>query len=184
LKVYNKQLAQQIKAQEQAKQDINASIVESKDLEPQVVPLMKKMLVALEEFVKSDLPFHKAERVKSIGELKDLMVNADATTSDRFRNIMDIYTVEGEYGNTYEAYSDTLNVDGTEIEVDMLRVGRLALYYQTKDGKTSGMWDKTNKAWKALPEDTNRHVRKAIKVAAKQIAPELMNLIISAPEGV
>ena len=65
----------------------------------------------------------------------------------------------------------------------MLRIGRLALYYQTKDQKVSGMWDRGSASWTSLDSDANRNIRKAIKVAAKTVAPELMTLMISAPEG-
>ncbi|NND82340.1 MAG: DUF3450 domain-containing protein [Gammaproteobacteria bacterium] len=183
LKVYNEQLKKQLAAQQQAKADIRGSIAGSKDLEPQVVPLMSKMLTALEQFVNADLPFHLDVRKESIADLKALMLNSEASNSDRFRNIMDIYTVETEYGNTYEAYPSTVMIDGTETPVDMLRVGRLGLYYQTKDQKQSGMYDLASGGWKALPESTNRNIRKAIKVAAKTIAPELMSIPVSAPEA-
>lgn len=179
LKVYNDQLAKQLEAQAKAKSEISQSIAKAQGLEPQVVPLLNKMLVALEKFVNADLPFNKEERLESIGRLKALMVSPDATTSDRFRNIMDIYNAETEYGTNYEAYKEV--VDGNE--VDMLRIGRLALYYQTIDQKNSFMWDTTNKEWKALDAGYNRNVRKAIKVAAKTIAPELLTLLIPAPEG-
>lgn len=186
LKVYNDQLVKQLAAQKEAKREILVSIEQSKGLEPQVAPLLNKMLSALEQFVQADLPFHQDSRLESIGRLKSLMVAPEASTSDRFRNIMDIYTVETEYGNSYEAYKATLDVagNGEEIEVDMLRIGRVALFYQTRDQKVSGMWDSENKAWKTLPSGTNRNVRTAIKVAAKTVAPELLSLPISAPEGV
>ena len=183
LKVYNDQLAKQLVAQQQAKSEIRASIAQSKDLGPQVVPVLSKMLVALEKFIQSDLPFHLDERMESVGELKSLMLNSEASTSDRFRNIMDIYTVETEYGNTYEAYPDSVDINGIDTPVDMLRVGRLALFYQTKNQKVSGMWDRASNSWKQLPDSTNRNIRKAIKVAAKTIAPELMSLPISASGG-
>lgn len=179
LKVYNDQLAKQLDAQQKAKGEINTSIAQSKDLGPQVVPILDKMLVALERFIKADLPFHLEERMTSVGELQALMLNSEASSSDRFRNIMDIYGVETEYGSTYEAYPGTIG----ETPVDMLRVGRLGLYYQTKDQKVSGMWDKATGQWVELDSGYNRDIRKAIKVAAKTIAPELMNLPISAPEG-
>jgi len=184
LKVYNKQLEDQLKAQTVAKREILVSIDKSKDLEPQVAPLLGKMLGALESFVKADLPFNKEDRMASIFKLKDLMTNPEASTSSRFRSIMDIYTVEMEYGNNYEAYKAVQNVNGEEIEVDMLRIGRIALYYQTKDQKVSAMWDTANNSWKTLPSDTNRNIRKAIKVAAKTTAPELLSLPLTAPEGV
>lgn len=184
LKVYNDQLAQQLTAQQTARGEILASIDKAKDLEPQVVPLLNKMLVALERFVKADLPFHLDDRLESVGRLKSLMVSPEASTSDRFRNIMDIYTAELEYGNSYEAYKATLPINGNDIEVDMLRIGRVALYYQTRDQKTSGMWDAASGAWTALPSSANRDIRTAIKVAAKTVAPELLSIPIPAPEGV
>ena len=184
LKVYNDQLAKQLQAQQAAKGDILASIEDSKTLEPQIVPLMNQMLSALEKFIKADLPFHLDDRLESIGALQGLMVDAGASTSDRFRNIMDIYTVELEYGNTTEAYPATQDIGGVETPVDMLRVGRLALYSQTKDQNTSYMWDRASGAWVELPSSTNRNIRTAIKVAAKTVAPELLSLPISAPEGV
>ena len=183
LKVYNDQLAKQLTAQQTAKGDIQASIEDSKTLEPQIVPLMNKMLAALEQFIRADLPFRLDERLESVGALQGLMVDAGASTSDRFRNIMDIYSVETEYGNTYEAYPDTQDINGVETPVDVLRVGRLALYSQTKDQNTSFMWDRAAGGWAQLPSGTNRSIRTAIKVAAKTVAPELLSLPISAPEG-
>jgi hypothetical protein len=46
------------------------------------------------------------------------------------------------------------------------------------------MWDTASNGWKVLPSGTNRNIRKAIKVAAKTIAPELLSLPLTAPEGV
>lgn len=182
LKVYNDQLAKQLDAQKQAQSEIQTSIGEAADLGPQVVPLLNKMLGALDKFVQADLPFHSDVRMESIGSLKALMVAPEASTSDRFRNIMDIYAAEMEYGNTYEAYKDTQDIGGENIEVDMLRIGRVALYYQTTDQKVSGMWDRETRTWKTLDDSQNRNVRKAIKVAAKTVAPELLSLLIPAPE--
>ncbi|MFT5573890.1 MAG: hypothetical protein ACI9FR_002826 [Cryomorphaceae bacterium] len=183
LKVYNDQLAKQLVAQQTANGEIQVSIGEAANLEPQVVPLLNKMLTALEKFVQADLPFHKDDRLESIGRLKGLMVAPEASTSDRFRNIMDIYAAETEYGNTYEAYKDTQTVNGEQIEVDMLRIGRVGLYYQTSDQKTSYMWDGANRDWKQLDGGQNRNIRKAIKVAAKTVAPELLSLLVPTPEG-
>ena len=184
IKVYNEQLTQQIAAQGTANTEIRNSIDQSAELAPQVANLTDKMLAALETFITSDLPFHLDVRLSSVGQLKALMVDPAASMSDRFRNIMDIYTIETEYGNTYEAYADTINIEGNDIEVDMLRVGRLALYYQTKDGNFSGMWDKSSGSFVDLPESNNRFIRIAIRVAAKMVAPELMNIPTPAPESV
>ncbi len=179
LKVYNAQLQDQIAAQVTANSEIRASTQKAQGLESQVAPLLSKMLSALDKFVNADLPFKMEERRESIARLKALMLEPSATTSSRYRQIMDIYTAEMEYGTTYEAYDS--EIDGRP--VDMLRVGRVGLYYQTKDQQTSAMYDITNRTWKELPASRNRDIRKAIKVAAKTVAPELLSLTINAPEG-
>ncbi|MBT5560539.1 MAG: DUF3450 domain-containing protein [Proteobacteria bacterium] len=184
IKVYNDQLADQIAGQGVAETEIRDSIVQSGSLAPQVADLLGKMLSALETFISADLPFHLDTRLSSVGQLKSLMVDPAASMSDRFRNIMDIYTIETEYGNTYEAYADTITIEGSDVEVDMLRVGRLALYYQTKDGNVSGMWDRASGSFVILPDTNNRYIRTAIRVAAKLVAPELLNIPTPAPEGV
>lgn len=184
IKVYNDQLADQIAGQGVAETEIRDSIVQSGSLAPQVADLLGKMLSALETFISADLPFHMDTRLSSVGQLKSLMVDPAASMSDRFRNIMDIYTIETEYGNTYEAYADTITIEGSDVEVDMLRVGRLALYYQTKDGNVSGMWDRASGSFVILPDTNNRYIRTAIRVSAKLVAPELLNIPTPAPEGV
>lgn len=179
LRVYNQQLGEQLKAQEAAKVKIETAISDSSTLAPQVKPLLNKMIVALEKFIAADLPFHLEERNESVQRLKVLMLESSLTDSERYRNIVDIYTVETEYGQTYEAYSGEID----DQPVDMLRIGRLALFAQTRDQATSYSFDKTTREWKALDSSHNRNIRKAIKVAAKTIAPELLSLPIPAPEA-
>lgn len=184
LNVYIDQLNKQISAQEQAKRDIVTATQAAPQLRPVLVAQMQKMVAELKAFIEGDLPFQRDVRLASIAQLEELMVNADANDADRFRNVLDIYNIELEYGNSYEAYKEVVTVGGNEIEVDMLRVGRLGLYYITQDNAQSGMWNKQAGDWEVLPSSMNRHVRKAVKVAAKRVAPELLNLPISAPEGV
>lgn len=177
LKVYNAQLEEQLGAQDQAKTDIQQSIADAATLNPQVSLLMKKMIVALETFIASDLPFRIDERTESVRRLQDLMSDAAVSDSERFRQVLDIYTIETEYGQSFEAYSDQLN----DQPVDILRIGRLSLYAQTKDQGTSFVYNKASNQWEELDGAINRDIRKAIKVAAKTTAPELLSLPIPSP---
>ena len=163
--------------QKQAGDLIEQSIVDSKALAPQVGPLLEKMIAALEQFVAGDLPFRLEDRQQSIERLKALMLETSVPDSERYRNIMDIYAVEAEYGQSYEAYPGEIG----EQPVDMLRIGRLALYAQTRDQATSYMFNRDTRDWEQLDASYNRTVRKAIKVAAQAIAPELLSLPVQAP---
>lgn len=177
LRVYNEQLAAQLDVQKQAGDLIEQSIVESKALAPQIGPLLEKMISALDQFVASDLPFLLEDRQQSVARLRALMLETSVPDSERYRNIMDIYSVEAEYGQSYEAYPGEIN----DQPVDMLRIGRLALYAQTRDQSASYMFNRDTREWDALDASYNRTVRKAIKVASQAIAPELLSLPVEAP---
>ena len=179
LKEYNQQLELQLEGQRQAVLEIEKSIGSAEALGPQVAPLMSRMIEALAQFIEADLPFRLQERKDSVDRLEVALTDPSFSDSERFRQILDIYTVETEYGQTYEAYPDELN----EQPVDILRIGRLALYAQTRDQNQSYSYDRATGQWTELDEAYNRNIRKAIKVAAKTVAPELLSLPISAPEG-
>ena len=65
----------------------------------------------------------------------------------------------------------------------MLRIGRIGLYFQTNDASITGMWDRETRGWKLLEDERSRHqVRQGLKMAGKQIAPDLLLLPIATPE--
>jgi hypothetical protein len=182
LKVYNSQLSRQIEGQRRAMGDLRQSIANVALIERQIVPLMTKMIESLDLFVEADVPFYLEERRERVARLDELLTNVDITAAERFRKVLEAYEIENAYGRSIDSYTGTLNVDGLDRKVDILRIGRVALYYQTQGGEKSGVWDQKAREWVALPGNQNRHIRKAIRVARKQVAPELLSLPISAPE--
>ena len=54
--------------------------------------------------------------------------------------------------------------------------------YQTVDGTVSGVWDQEARRWEEADAYKN-DIRKGLKIANKQIAPELMLLPVAAPEA-
>ena len=84
-----------------------------------------------------------------------------------------------------DTYRGSIDLGGTEREVDFLRVGRIALIYQTTDGAISGAWDKSARAWVDLPSgDYDAAIRKGIRIAKKQATIELLNMPVPAPEAI
>jgi hypothetical protein len=61
-------------------------------------------------------------------------------------------------------------------------VGRLALLYQTLDGKQTGYWDAQAKQW-VEDDDYDDAVRLGLKIAKKQTAPNLLTVPVLAPKG-
>jgi len=67
----------------------------------------------------------------------------------------------------------------TKKTVDFLRIGRVSLYYLTLDGKEAGMWDNDKKQWVTLSDDYIQPITDGLKVAKKQLPPDLMVLPVN-----
>ena len=76
-----------------------------------------------------------------------------------------------------------VDLDGQRREVDVLRVGRLAMVCQTKDAALVGRWSAENKRWELIDNITYRSaIRNGIKVANKQASIDILTLPLPAPE--
>jgi hypothetical protein len=179
LDVYNGQLQKQIDNQMQEMANLNASIDGVSIIERQITPLMLRMITGLEQFVALDVPFLKEERSNRILALNAMMDRADIAPSEKFRRVMEAYQVEMDYGRSLEAYSGLHTIDGQERDVDFLRVGRTALIYQTRDASLQGTWNKQSRQWQALPSSYRTQVTKGLRMAKKQLAPDLLMLPIA-----
>jgi len=182
LRIYNAQLQRQIDLQNVEMEKLSNSIKGVTYIKRQITPLMMKMVDALGEFIENDLPIKRAERIAGIERLRDLMDNPNVDASEKFRSVFELYQIESEYGRAVQAYTSKVNVDGNELEVDMLHIGRIALVYQTRDGKQSGMWDQENQRWIQLDESYRKPIKQALAVASKQAAADtLLRLPLTAP---
>ena len=183
LEVYNQYTERQIANQELELARLAQSIDDIGTVERQIMPLMIRMLDALGQFIELDVPFLKDERQQRVESLRLLMERADISVAEKFRRLMEAFQVENDFGRTIETYKDTLVIDGATIEVDMLRLGRIGLYYQTNDASATGMWDRTSKSWVSLGGGSRNQIRQGIRIARRQVAPDLLLLSVPAPEA-
>jgi len=181
LEVYIKQLNKQLAAQESEKTDIENSIRQVTLIERQITPLMLRMIDALDRFVSADIPFQQEERIARVANLKDLMGRSDVTVAEKYRKVMDAYQKEMDYGRTIKTYRSTINLAGTEREVDFLRVGRLSLMFLSLDGESLGIWDQQSKEWQPLEGGYKGKLIGALRIAREQAAPSLMKIPVAAP---
>jgi hypothetical protein len=182
LRRYNEQLELQIKAQEEEMASIQTQIGEIERTNREIYPLMQRMVDTLGQFVALDVPFLPAERAKRITTLRETLARADVSTAEKYRRILEAYTIEMEYGRTLEAYEDKLGEGDAARTVNFLRIGRTALLYQTLDEDETGYWDIDQKAW---VEDSGyeKYVTEGLKIARKQVAPDLLIAPVRAPEA-
>jgi len=182
LKVYNNQLSTQIASQLALIDKFEDSTAQVAIIERQMLPLIIKMVERLSQFVDLDLPFHDQERAERILFLQDNIGRADVDISEKFRQVLEVYQIENEYGRKIDSYSEIINIDGTDREVDVLRIGRVALVAQTKDTKISAAYDKATQKWIALDNSMYRNsIKNGIKMSKKQATISMLKLPIPAP---
>lgn len=183
LKVYNALLQRQLDDQQSEMNDLRTSIEEVAIIERQIVPLMLRMIEGLEKFIESDVPFLLDERRERVEKLRETIERSDVTPAEKFRTVLEAYNIENEYGRTMEAYKGSVDIDGKPRQVDFLKVGRIALLYQSVNGQENGVWDQKNREWVKLDtaEYKNR-VSQGLAIAREQVAPDILMLPVSAAE--
>jgi hypothetical protein len=114
-----------------------------------------------------------------VSRLRELMAAPDKTPAEKFRRLLEAYTIEMEYGRTMDSYHDVLS-DGRE--ADFVRLGRISLMYRTADGADAGYWDQQKKAWVSAPE-YKRPIEVALRIAKQTTAPDLITVPVPAAQG-
>ncbi len=183
LKTYNQYLQDMLQSQQQEMQSLEDQLQNIDTTQQEIVPLILRMLKSLEQFVKLDMPFLPEERQRRIQRLKEMVQRADVTHAEKYRRILEAFQIENDYGKTIEAYRGDLTMNGKTRSVDYLRLGRVALYYQLLDGSETGFWNKEQKQWQMLDNDYRNAVNKGLRIARKQMAPDLLTLPIPAAEA-
>ena len=183
LRVYNQQLEKQIANQESEMAKYSANIDKVTVIERQITPLMLRMVDGLDQFVNLDLPFSLKERRDRVENLREMIDRADVSASEKFNQILRAYQIENEYGRTMEAYTDEIDTPQGKLVADILRVGRIALVYQTSDGEQTGVWDVAKHAWEPLPDTYTNYIRNGIRMARKQLSVDMLTLPVAGPEN-
>ena len=182
LKVYNDQLQKVVNAQQS---EINSMLEQIKTLDQtniEITPLMLKMIDALDEFVELDVPFQIKERRERVARLRTTMDSPNVTTSEKYRKILESYQIENDFGRTIEAYEASLGNGDDTRTYNFLRIGRVALLYQSLDGAETGQWNKATRKWEVLPESYRAGVNQGLKIARKQAPHNLIKLPVRAAE--
>lgn len=177
LNMYNAMLEKQLNDQQLQIDKINKSINNATLVERQIMPLLVRMVDALETFISIDMPFLYEERMSRVTSLRDLLEKAEYTTSEKCRRVFEAYQIENEFGYTIESYKGRVNLKDTQFAVDFLRVGRIGLMYRDLAGEKVGFWNNSSRNWQPLTErQYKRHITKGLKIAREEISPELITL--------
>ena len=182
LKVYNRLMRAQVEGQTATLEDIALSMDRVDVINRQIFPLMTRMIDGLDQSVQLDIPFLMAERTKRIADLKAIMERSDVTVAEKFRKVMEAYQIENDYGTSSEHYEESLTIDGATRSFNMLRIGRIGLYFQSDDTKITGRWNNDIRDWE-IDNSARNEVRKGLRMARQLIAPELIVIPVPSAEA-
>ncbi len=183
---YNSMLQKQIATQQGRLAEVESQAAALDATAAAMGPLLTRMYEDLDRFVAGDLPFldpigdSADSRKDRMQRLKDMMADAGVAVAEKYRRLLEAYQIEIEYGRTMSTYFGQLE-DGRKAEY--VRVGRVALMYRTEDGEEAGYWDKDQKKW-VVDNDYRDEVAHAIRIAKKEVAPDVMNIPVPAAQEV
>jgi hypothetical protein len=173
LKILKEEQVSRIESLEQQIRDIQVT-------QQRLMPLLTGMADTLEQFILLDLPFRQEQRLSGALVLKQQLRSPGLTAPEKMRLVWEAYQKENDYGRTIETWRGPVTLNGENFSVEFLRIGRIALFYLTLDGKTARLWDKQQKQWLTLESSESRELRKAIRVADSQSAPALLQMPVMA----
>tara|TARA_Y100001949_G_scaffold133257_1_gene114775 strand:+ start:596 stop:1363 length:768 start_codon:yes stop_codon:yes gene_type:complete len=184
LRVYNAQMRKQIERQEERLKEIDKTMKEAQIMQRQIPPFTRRMLAGIEKSIELDMPFHLAERKERIAFAKAAIDNPTVSSAEGLRQVLETFNVEMEYGRKLDNYKDTINIEGQPREVNVLRVGRLSLVYQSSDESLTGAWDNKKQEWVELDNSYRNPTKKGLRIANRLATVDMLELPIPNPEAV
>ena len=119
--IYNRQMQELINSQNNEILSINEQMVELDNTNRGILPKLEEMVLTLESIIQNDIPFLLDERFARIQDLKEILLQSNISTSEKFRRVFEAYQIENEYGRTIESYRDEIDVDGVKYNVEIFR---------------------------------------------------------------
>jgi len=145
-------------------------------IKERISPFLDQLLERIKVMREQDLPFLAGERDKRISSLETLGKDPGIPVSEKFRKLMEALMVEAEYGQTVEVTQQTVALAGEDTLVNIFRLGRLRLFYQTLDKTECGFFNPAEKAWEPLDKTYGKAIQAAIDMGSKRKPVELLDL--------
>lgn len=156
--------------------ELERRLAEADRLQTGLADTLGLMSARLEAWVAADLPFLPAERRMRLDHLRAELARPEVPASEKLRRLLEGFQIEAQYGGTAEVYQDRVPIGGDSLFVDILRLGRLSLFWRTPDGARAGEYDRVARAWVELPRKYHRAIALAMEIAERRRAVELLSL--------
>ena len=179
LEAYNRYMQSLVADQQNELGKLTQQLEAVQETRQGLIPLMLQMQADLELLVQDDIPLRKEDRLARVEQLKVTLARADVSEAEKFRQLLQAYQIEAEYGSRMDAYPAQLALDGAERRVDVLALGRVSLLAMTADRSQGWRWSAESKSWLPLDSEWLTPLADALDMAADKKVPQLLHVPLS-----
>jgi len=156
--------------------ELGRRLDEADRLEGSMQDTLLVILGRVEEVNQRGVPFLPEERDNRLLMVHGELARPDFTAAEKLRRVLEVLQVEADYANNVEVYQGPIEVNGQEIYADILRLGRVALFWQTPDQGRVGFFDQASGGYVELSAGEKRNIGRAIEMATRMRPIELIDL--------
>lgn len=167
-----------LQSQKSEIESLNRQLGTVEQIKQGMVPMMLKMAVQIEDAIKDDVPFLLEERMARVDRLKAALSNPNVSPAEQYRQVLNAFKIEVTYGQGLDSYEGAHPTKPGNI-VNFLRFGRSSLVYMTKDEGEIARYNRDTKSWDVLDGSHALNMRKAIRVAKGEAAPDIVYAPVS-----
>lgn len=169
-------LTQELESMQKRIEDLENQIKAMEKISEKLKPFLYGVYEKLSESVNQRLPFLQVERSERFANLKKTLDDPQIVLGEKFRKVMESLFIEAEYGNTVEVYQEKILLADEDFLVNVIRLGRISLFFETLDQETTGYFDLDENQWKILPQSANRDIRIAMEIGSKRRPADVVTL--------
>lgn len=111
-----------------------------------ITPVLKQAIERLRSSVSSSLPFKLEQRLQALDDIEQRLDTHVVSPNKAANQLWAFVEDELMLGKSSGIYNETLNIGGQDRLVKVLRIGKIAMFHKTHDGrygvtkKTAGQW--------------------------------------------
>ncbi len=173
LRSYRNHLERAHAVQQERLERLDAEEARLDDTRDGLVPLLLRMLERLERLT-TEPPFLLEERRTRLSDVRVSVADPGLSLADQYRKVYRAYLAELEHASTVGAERATVELAGERRVGELLRIGRLQLFFIGLDKRGVAVWREDR--WEPLPDRYAVPVLRALRVASKQVSPAFLRL--------
>ena len=146
----------------------------------QLEPLLDQSLARLGERVGADLPFAREERAARLEAVREVMGDYQASLAEKTRRLLEALAIEARFGTSVEVSQGELDLEGRRLQVQILRLGRVALFALGADGASAWAYDRAKGGYRPVHQWA-KDLNQAAEIARRRRVAQLVEVPLPPP---